>query len=139
MTVTRDVVKELLPVYLADEASADTRQIVDEYLAGDPALAAQVAAARRAPFSLPATPAPAPTAEKRALDTTRQRLRHRTSTLMMAVLFTLAPFTTKFDGSGITFIMWRDKPSIALAWWGTAAVMWIAHFWIRRRTQVSGL
>jgi hypothetical protein len=34
---------------------------------------------------------------------------------MMAILFTLAPFTTKFDGSGVTFHLWRDKPSIALA------------------------
>jgi anti-sigma factor RsiW len=139
MTVTRDVVKDLLPVYLANEASADTRRVVDEYLAGDPALAAQVAAVRGAPFALPATSAPAPSAEKRALEATRRRLRHRTSTLMMAILFTLAPFTTKFDGSGVTFIMWRDKPSIALAWWGTAAIMWIAHFWIRSRTRVSGL
>jgi anti-sigma factor RsiW len=139
MMVSRDVVKDLLPVYLADEASADTRRVVDEFLAGDPALAAQVTAARRAPFSLPAIPAPAQTAEKRALDATRQWLRHRTSTLSMAVFFTLAPLTTKFDGSGVTFVMWRDKPTIALAWWGTAAVMWIAHIWIRRRTRVSGL
>ena len=139
MMVTRDVVKDLLPVYLAGEASADTRQVVDEFLAGDPVLAGEVAAARRADFSLPAIPAPAQTAEKRALDATRQRLKHRTSTLTMAIFFTLAPFITKFDGSDITFVMWRDKPAIALAWWGTAAVMWIAHFWIRSRTRVSGL
>ena len=137
--VTRDVVKDLLPAYLADEASADTRRLVDDFLASDAALAAQVAAARRAPFSLPVIPAPAPTAEKRALDATRRWLRHRTSTLAMAVFFTLAPLTTKFDGSGVTFVMFRDKPTIALAWWGTAAVMWIAHFAIRRRMRVSGL
>jgi anti-sigma factor RsiW len=139
MMVTRDVVKDLLPVYLADEASADTRRVVDEFLTSDPALAGEVAAARRADFSLPATPAPAQTAEKRALDATRQRLKHRTSTLTMAIFFTLAPFTWTFDGSGITSVVWRDKPTIALAWWGTAAVMWIAHFWIRSRTRVSGL
>ena len=139
MMVTRDVVKDLLPVYLAGEASADTRRLVDEFLAGDSALAGEVAAARRADFSLPTTPAPAQTAEKRALDATRQRLKHRTSTLTMAIFFTLAPFTSKFDGSGFTFVLWRDKPAIALAWWGTAAVLWIAHFWIRSRTRVSGL
>ena len=29
--------------------------------------------------------------------------------------------------------------AVAFAWWGTAAVMWAAHFWIRRRVRVSGL
>jgi hypothetical protein len=33
----------------------------------------------------------------------------------------------------------RDKPTIAAAWWATAAVMWTIHFAIRRRTRVSGL
>lgn len=139
MVVTRDVVKDLLPVYLAGEASAETRRVVDEFLKSDSALAGEVAAVRRGGFSLPATPAPDQTAEKRVLDKTRQRLRHRTSTLTMAIFFTLAPFMWKFDGSGITFVLWRDKPAIALAWWGTAAVLWIAHFWIRSRTRVSGL
>src|SRR6185295_18293221 len=98
MMVTRDVVKDLLPVYLAGEASADTRRLVDGFLVGDAALSAEVAAARRAEFSLPATPPPAQTAEKRALEATRQRLKHRTSTLTMAIFFTLVPFTSTFDG-----------------------------------------
>jgi anti-sigma factor RsiW len=139
MMVSRDVVKDLLPVYLAGEASADTCRLVDEFLAGDAALADEVAAARRAEFSLPTIPPPAQTAEKRALEATRQRLKHRTSTLVMAIFFTLAPFTFAFDGSGVTFVLWRDKPVIALAWSVTAAVLWIAHFWIRSRTRVSGL
>ena len=41
MKVTRDVVKDLLPIYLADEASADTRSIVEEWLRTDPELARQ--------------------------------------------------------------------------------------------------
>jgi hypothetical protein len=38
MEITRDVVLDLLPLYLADEVSADTRALVEEYLDGDPAL-----------------------------------------------------------------------------------------------------
>lgn len=139
MKVTRDVVKDLLPVYLAGEASADTRRVVDDFLASDQPLADEVAAARRTELSLPATAAPALSAEKRALDATRQRLKHRTSTLAMAIFFTLAPFTATFDGSGIRFSILRDKPTIAIAWWTAAALLWIAYIWIRRRTRVSGL
>jgi anti-sigma factor RsiW len=36
MKVTRDVIYDLLPTYFADEVSADSRALVDEYFATDP-------------------------------------------------------------------------------------------------------
>ena len=39
MEITRNVILDLLPLYLADEASADTRTLVEEFLATDPELA----------------------------------------------------------------------------------------------------
>ena len=39
MEITRNVILDLLPLYLADEASADTRALVENYLESDPALA----------------------------------------------------------------------------------------------------
>lgn len=39
MGITRDVVHDLLPIYVANEASADTRALVEEYLKTDPELA----------------------------------------------------------------------------------------------------
>ena len=39
MKVTRDVILDLLPLYLAGEASADTRILVEKYLETDPKLA----------------------------------------------------------------------------------------------------
>ena len=139
MEITRDVVKDLLTVYLAGEASVDTRRLVEDYLKTDPALAADVARAKGHPLDLPVTPAPPPSAEKQALDATRQLLKSRTSTLVVACLFTVLPLSFVFDGSRVTFVVLRDAPVIALAWWATAAVMWGAHFWIRSRVRVSGL
>ncbi len=53
--------------------------------------------------------------------------KHRTSTLAMAIFFTLVPFTAKFDGSGFTSMLVREKPAVALAWWGTAAGLWMEY------------
>lgn len=139
MEITRDVVRDLLTVYLAGEASADTRRLVEDYLQTDPALAADVTHAKGLSLDLPVTPAPSPSAEKQALDATRQLLKNRTSTLVVACLFTVLPFSFVFEGPRVTFVVLRDAPVIALAWWATAAVMWAAHFWIRRRVRVSGL
>lgn len=39
MAVTRDVIMDLLPLYLSDEASTDSRALVKEHLDNDPELA----------------------------------------------------------------------------------------------------
>jgi anti-sigma factor RsiW len=87
VNVTRSVVKDLLTVYLAGEASPDTRAFVEEYLRTDSDLAREVDAARAGSLGLP--PTPAPTAEKQALEATRQLLKNRTATLVVAIVFTL--------------------------------------------------
>jgi len=88
---------------------------------------------------LPATPPLEPAAEKQALDATRQLLKARTSTLVVAAVFTLLPLAFVFEESRLIFVVLRDAPVIALAWWATAAVMWICHVVVRRRLRVSGL
>jgi anti-sigma factor RsiW len=137
MNISRDVVKDLIPVYLAGDASVDTRALVESYLKTDPELANDVKAARDTGLELPATRTP--TAEKQALDATRQLLKSRTSTLAVAMIFTVLPLTFAFHGTTITFFLIRDAPVIGLAWWVTAAIMWIWHVSIRRRLRVSGL
>jgi hypothetical protein len=137
MNISRNVVKDLITVYLAGEASADTRALVESYLKTDPHLARDVEAARGSSLGLPATRMP--TAEKQALDATRQQLKNRTSTLVVAIVFTVLPLTFAFHGTTITFFLIRDAPVIGIAWWVTAAIMWIWHLAIRRRLRVSGL
>jgi len=39
MEITRNVIQDLLPLYVANEVSADTRALVAQYLEGDPELA----------------------------------------------------------------------------------------------------
>jgi len=39
MEITRDVILDLLPLYLAGEVSSDTRTLIEEYIQKDPQLA----------------------------------------------------------------------------------------------------
>ena len=36
MSVTRDVIRDLLPAYFSDEATEDTRRLVDDFFRQDP-------------------------------------------------------------------------------------------------------
>ena len=94
---------------------------------------------RRGEGRLPPTPSPPGDAEKHALETTRRHLKDRSSTLATALIFTVLPLAFTTDGTRLTFLMIRDAPIIGLARWFTAAVLWISHFFIRRRVRVSGL
>ena len=55
MEITRNVILDLLPLYLADEVSEDTRAIVEEYLENDAELAdiAKQSAAVELPGNIP--------------------------------------------------------------------------------------
>jgi anti-sigma factor RsiW len=139
MQLTREVLKDLIALSLAGEASADTRALVEEALANDPQLAREVAASQAEKAGLPPTPELPPAAEKKTLDETRRQLKNRTSSLVVAVLFTLLPLAFTFDRTGVTFLLIRDRPVVGLAWWATAAALWIYHILVRRRLRVLGL
>jgi anti-sigma factor RsiW len=136
MNVTHDVVKDLLTVYLAGEASADTRALVEEWLRADPDLARQVEQARRS--DLPTVPAPPPTIEKRALSRTRRGLRWRAIVLGVAIYVSTLPLTVVFNSSGFRGLLIQD-------WWErvaliiVAAVLWGTYIILLRRLRVSGL
>ena len=55
MEITRNVILDLLPLYLANEVSADTRALIEKYLETDPELANVVkrSAAMESPGDIP--------------------------------------------------------------------------------------
>jgi anti-sigma factor RsiW len=135
MKVTREVIKDLLAVYLAGDASGDSRAVVEEWLRSDPELAAQVAEARRIDF--PVVAAPPPTAEKRALDRTRRYMLGRSIVLGAAIYFSSLPLSFKFDSGGFRGLFLDDwlGRSFALA---VAAVLWAVYWRMSRGLKVSG-
>jgi anti-sigma factor RsiW len=136
MTITRDVIKDLLTVHLAGEASRDTRTLIESWLRTDPELARQVALAGRS--ELPAAPAPPPSIEKQALNRTRRQLRWRTILLGTAIYVSTLPFTVAFDRTGLRGLLIEDWPErvVVIA---AAIVLWGWYWRLSRRMRVVGL
>ena len=139
MKVTRDIINDLLPTYLAGEASADTVALVDEYLHHDLELAGMVATLRSHP--LPDTPfALKPTHEKETLEMTRQLLHWRGILMGLALFLTLFPLSFRFDNGHITWQFFRDAHPAATAIVLVAALgCWCGFLYVRRRLRGTGL
>ena len=134
MKITRDVVKDLLTVYLADEASPDTRVLVEEWLRTDPELARQAEQARG--LDLPAVPALPQTIEKRALDRTRRHLRWRSVLLGLTIYVTTLPFSITFNSAGYNGLLLDDWPErIVVA--TLAIVLWVIYWRMSRSMRLS--
>jgi hypothetical protein len=138
MKVTRDVINDLLPAYIAGEASADTVALVEAFLRQDPDLVRTVEALRTNP--LPELPIVLrPTQEKETLDMTKRLLRWRGILMGVALFLTMLPFSFVFHKE-ITWSFLRDMPPAAtvLVFLG-ALVCWTGFFYVRRRLQGTGL
>ncbi len=134
MTVTRDVVLDLLPLYFAGEVSADTRALVDEFLRTDPDFARMSQRFDTLLKEPDRHPAPG-AAERHTFERTRMLVKYRNQTIGLAVAFSLAPFAFTFGSGGVEWILMRDKPVIAIAWAFTGAACWVAAYIIGRRAR----
>ena len=138
MNVTREIVKDLLPLYAAGEASAESRAAVEEWLRTDPELVRLAAELRDDGAPPPATPV-TPASGRAALAATKALLRRRSWLFALALLFTGLPVSFAFDSSGVRFFMLRDAPLVSSICLAAALGLWIAHGVVTRRLRVTGL
>jgi hypothetical protein len=132
MTVTRDVIEDLIPVYLAGEASADSRKLVEEYVAAHPEM--------RLSLELPSAAAePSPDLGLRALEAARKVITRRNAWLGWAAGLSFAVFTFVFRRQEIVFLLYRDAPLAAYALLAGSAVCYALFYRTCRRLVVTGL
>ena len=86
MAVTRDVIMDLLPLYLSDEASTDSRTLVKEHLDNDPELA-RVATQWEDRLPEPPPAAVNPDAQVMAYQEAKRQIANRVITLAAAIAF----------------------------------------------------
>ena len=144
MKITRNVVADLLPVYLSGEASADTRTLIDEFLRTDLEFAREVEEQKRALAEQENLLKAGKTElardhEVQTLIRTKSMLERRRWLLALACMFTGFPFSFAFEGQTIKFLLVRDAPGVALVCWGLAAVFWVIHFRTKNKLRTSGL
>src|SRR4029453_10715828 len=89
MTVTRDVILDLWPVYASGDASDDTRALVDAFLRGDPQFAREITRKPLIPDTPPALP---PDVEAEAFARLRRRLKGYPVLLNLAIMFSCFAF-----------------------------------------------
>ena len=137
MNITKDVINDLLPLYEAGEASADTRALVEAFLKADPGLLDD----RSVDASLKAVPAPASERDRRqALARTVYLLKRRQMFFAFALCFTLMPLSLAGSSStGVTWMMWRDAPDAAGAFVAAAVVCWVFFLRARHQLRATGL
>ncbi len=136
MNVTKDVIADLLPLYEAGEASADTRALVEAYLKEHPGTLKPASI----DAMLKSEPAALPERERRAaLERTRSLLKLRTVLFALALGCNLMTFSFAFSGDGVSWFMWRDAPGMAGVLLVSSMGFWLAYFRVEKQLRVSGM
>ncbi|MEZ4650066.1 MAG: hypothetical protein R3E97_15010 [Candidatus Eisenbacteria bacterium] len=138
MQITDDVIRDLLPLYAAGEASAATRELVEAYLAAHPHLAAEAKEAKE--WALPSlgSTAPSPDLERRALAETQKRLRRRTHALPFAILFSTLPFSFYVVDDQFHWVFWPKLAAIGSFLLALALVFWVVYIVHHRQLRLKG-
>ena len=136
MKITRDVITDLLPVYLAGEASEDTQRLVDEFLQADPKFA-ELIAEQDKPLEKTNINLSKET-EMKTLQDTRSLLQKRSLYLAFTILFLLLSVSFTFDSNGIHW-MWSKTPVNALIFVVFAIFNGIKYRRLSPRLKGSGL
>lgn len=134
-TVTRDIIEDLIPVYLSGEASPDTKTLVEQYVSVHPEMAALLQGGRLPDFNASASP----DLGLKALQQTRILLKQRTSFLVLAAMLSVSIFTFSFHGSNIRFLLFRDAPAVAWTLLAASVIFYLRFYLICRQLVVTGL
>lgn len=137
MKVSADVIRDLAPLYLSGDASADTRALVREALAADPELARWMEQ-QGASFQVPAAAAPSSDLEVRTLRRVRGRVAAQHWLFGLGCSFLALLLSSEFTTRGARIVEFhllaRDHPLAAAIGLTLAGACFIAHALLRRGT-----
>jgi len=130
MNIPKHLVIDFLPLYLADEVSDETRNLIEDYLKTDPQLATLAEQAKSAQ-SLREIPAPlGKDNEMEAL----KKVKRMMLSVQHHVFLALAVITTFMDGVSYIFL-WDEPrgPQAPFVFGGLAIIFWVAFFVVNKK------
>lgn len=136
--ITRNIILDLLPAYIAGEASDDTRKLVDEFAENDAQIARLIRAGSgesmigELKLALPAD------GELKALAKTQRRLRRQGWLMGAAICFTFTTISFQIGDSGVHWTF-AEYPGLAVISLLIAGAFWFAYFASRRELARGGL
>jgi hypothetical protein len=130
MNVTRQVITDLLPIYLSGEASGDTKLLVEDYFHQDPEFEriARNAATPLETLRAAAPIAASPERKKRDLESVFLGLRRRKWLFGVSLFLTFSPLSFDFTHGHIVSLMLPQALWHAAFDWSLAAVLWFLYF-----------
>ncbi len=136
MKINRDVIFDLLPLYVSGEASPATMALVEEYASQDMEVLQELRRLKDSdPLALPIVSVP-PELAMRSLNRTKFLLAWQRWLLGPAMFFTLVSLSFEISTTGGRIrgfhLLLRDSPLLA----GSLAIgicCWVAYFMVRRR------
>jgi ferric-dicitrate binding protein FerR (iron transport regulator) len=133
MNVTKEIINDLIPLYAANECSADTRALVEEYLQRNPQQAEEFQ--RVMETSVPeAVPSANSLDEVRSFREARRRLRRRSWLMAFGIFFSLAPFSFVWTSGRVWWLM-REAPASAVVYAALGVVFWVIYGVDRSRSR----
>ena len=142
MKVTDKVIMDLLPLYFADEASEDTKILVESYFNQhrDFAGKMQDRFTNKLPEDIPISFKPED--EMIVLKRTKRLLGFRSISLFIAIFFTALPFSfgdvSWSEIEGVHWL-WAQYPAGAVISGIIGLMSWIGYFMIRNRLRTTAL
>ncbi len=138
MSIPKEVILDLLPVYLAGEASPATRAWLEQYLARDPELAERVRQQRAESFDHASLPPVPPELELRALRRTRRVMTQLRWLFGLAMGFSAIALSIEISFRPVKIrLLLLDYPAQVGACLAVGAVCWTAYFLLRRRLRTT--
>ena len=140
MNVSHDVVLDLLPLYLAGEASQASRALVDAYMKEFPDIAERVRQAAAEPLTALPPASPSPDLEMRSLRRTMRLLTWQRWLLGLAIWLTCTPLATLISYERgqwqVRFLMNEYPTQLGIC--GVLAVQcWLYYFFVRYRLKTK--
>ncbi len=134
MNISKDIINDLLPLYFSEDCSADTKQLVEEYLKSNPDFEKYVKSLNENPIPKNIQQPLQKTDELKSLLKTRRLLKARGIFIGFAIFFSLVPFAF-ISTDELSFFMLVDAPLTALFFAFCSIPLWIGYFMVKRKSN----